>query len=112
MKENWRTQTIPDYVANYNIADFKNNGQKQLVVGVVQFRGMSFVADARSVLYSYDLGTVETQLQMRSLWRCSSGGQSMRLISAVSGVQVPAPPPFFNPLTRKRGFSLPLPRHS
>jgi hypothetical protein len=59
MKENWRTQTIPDYVANYNIADFKNTGQRQLVVGVVQFRGMSFVADARSVLYSYDLGTLK-----------------------------------------------------
>jgi hypothetical protein len=27
-------------------------------------------------------------------WRCSSVGQSMRLISAGSGVQIPAPPPF------------------
>ncbi len=30
------------------------------------------------------------------MWRCSSGGQSMRLISAVSGVQIPAPPPFLH----------------
>jgi TolB-like protein len=59
LKENWRTQIIPDYVANYNIGNFKNTGQRQLVVGVVQFRGISFVADARSVLYSYDLGTVK-----------------------------------------------------
>lgn len=29
------------------------------------------------------------------VWRCSSGGESMRLISAVSGVRVPPPPPFF-----------------
>src|SRR5712692_8076991 len=29
------------------------------------------------------------------LWRCSSAGQSKRLISAVSGVQIPAPPPNF-----------------
>ena len=28
--------------------------------------------------------------------RCSSDGQSMRLISAVSGVQIPAPPPFLS----------------
>lgn len=29
------------------------------------------------------------------MWRCSSVGQSMRLISAESGVRIPAPPPFF-----------------
>ncbi len=34
-----------------------------------------------------------------ALWRCSSAGQSMRLISAESGVQVPAPPPI--PLKRE-----------
>ncbi len=29
-----------------------------------------------------------------ALWRCSSAGQSMRLISAESGVQIPASPPY------------------
>ena len=31
--------TISDYVANYGVQDFKNNRQKQLVVGVVQSQG-------------------------------------------------------------------------
>jgi hypothetical protein len=56
MRENWRTQPIADYIANYGVADFKNNGQKQLVVGVVQSTGLPIVAGARSVLYCYDLG--------------------------------------------------------
>jgi hypothetical protein len=56
IKENWRTMTISDYVANYGVEDFKNNQQKQLVVGVVQSRGFSFLASARSLLYCYDLG--------------------------------------------------------
>lgn len=59
MKENWRTQTINDYVSNYGVADFKNNGQQQLVVGVVQSTGLPFVSSARSVLYCYDLGEVK-----------------------------------------------------
>jgi len=59
MRENWRTQTISDYVANYGVADFKNNGQKQLVVGVVQSTGLPYVSDARSVLYCYDLGEIK-----------------------------------------------------
>ncbi len=58
-KENWRTQVIPDYVANYGVAQFKNNGRRQLVVGVVQSRGFPFVSDARSVLYCYELGLVK-----------------------------------------------------
>lgn len=56
VKENWRTMTINDYIANYGVEDFKNNRQKQLVVGVVQSRGFSFLANARSLLYCYDLG--------------------------------------------------------
>lgn len=59
MKENWRTQTIPDYIANYGVADFKNNGQQQLVVGVVQSTGLPYISEARSVLYCYDLGAVK-----------------------------------------------------
>ncbi len=61
MKENWRTQIINDYVANYGVADFKNNGQQQLVVGVVQSTGLPLVSNARSVLYCYDLGTITGQ---------------------------------------------------
>ncbi len=56
LKENWRTMTINDYVANYGVEDFKNNKQKQLVVGVVQSRGFPFLSSARSLLYCYDLG--------------------------------------------------------
>ena len=56
VKEEWRTMTINDYVANYGVEEFKNNRQKQLVVGVVQSRGFTFLASARSLLYCYDLG--------------------------------------------------------
>jgi len=59
MKENWRTPIINDYIATYNVADFKNNGQKQLVVGVVQSTGVAFISKARSVLNVYDLGEVK-----------------------------------------------------
>lgn len=59
MKENWRTPIINDYIANYNVGDFKNNGQKQLVVGIVQSTGITLISDARSVLQSYDLGEVK-----------------------------------------------------
>ncbi|MBI5606164.1 MAG: hypothetical protein HY879_22750 [Deltaproteobacteria bacterium] len=59
LKENWRTQTISDYIANYGVADFKNNGQQQLVVGVVQSSGLPLISNARSVLYCYDLGVVK-----------------------------------------------------
>ena len=61
LKENWRTMTINDYVANYGVDDFKNNRQKQLVVGVVQSRGFSFLSSARSLLYCYDLGVFQTE---------------------------------------------------
>jgi hypothetical protein len=61
IKENWRTMTINDYLANYGVEDFKNNRQKQLVVGVVQSRGFSFLSSARSLLYCYDLGVFQTE---------------------------------------------------
>jgi len=56
VKEGWRTMTINDYVANYGVEDFKNNRQKQLVVGVVQSQGFLFLSNGRSLLYCYDLG--------------------------------------------------------
>jgi hypothetical protein len=56
VKEGWRTMTINDYVANYGVEDFKNNRQKQLVVGVVQSQGLLFLSNGRSLLYCYDLG--------------------------------------------------------
>jgi TolB-like protein len=58
LKENWKTPVINDYIANYGIADFKNNGQKQLVVGVVQSSGVPLVSEARSLIYCYDLGAI------------------------------------------------------
>jgi hypothetical protein len=65
MKENWRTQIIPDYLANYGVTDFKNNGQKQLVVGIVQSKGYPFIGNARSVLYCYDLGALNPPSQSK-----------------------------------------------
>jgi hypothetical protein len=59
LKENWRTQPISDYVSNYGVADFKNNGQRQLIVGVVQSSGIPIAqvfTSGRSVLNCYDLG--------------------------------------------------------
>jgi TolB-like protein len=58
-KENWKTPVINDYVANYGVADFKNNGQKQLVVGVVQSAGVKLISNPRSVISCYDLGEVK-----------------------------------------------------
>jgi hypothetical protein len=59
VKEGWRTMTINDYVANYGVEDFKNNRQKQLVVGVVQSQGFLFLSNGRSLLYCYDLGLLK-----------------------------------------------------
>ncbi|MBI4765232.1 MAG: VCBS repeat-containing protein [Deltaproteobacteria bacterium] len=56
LKENWKTPVINDYIANYGVADFKNNGQKQLVVGIVQSSGVPLISEARSLIYCYDLG--------------------------------------------------------
>jgi hypothetical protein len=61
LREKWRTPVIADYIANYNVGGFKNNGQDQLVVGVVQSTGpIPFITDARSLLYVYELGEVKT----------------------------------------------------
>ncbi len=56
VKEGWRTMTINDYVATYGVEDFKNNRQRQLVVGVVQSQGFLLLSSGRSLLYCYDLG--------------------------------------------------------
>jgi hypothetical protein len=55
MRENWRTQVISDYIASYGIADFKNNGQQQLVTASVQSGGIPYVSETNSVLFCYDL---------------------------------------------------------
>ncbi len=60
-KENWRTMTIRDYVANYSVEDFKNIKENQLVVGVVQSQGLPLIGNARSVIYCYDLGVVKIE---------------------------------------------------
>ncbi|MBI5583915.1 MAG: hypothetical protein HY892_08840, partial [Deltaproteobacteria bacterium] len=60
-KENWRTMTINDYLANYSVDDFKNIKQNQLVVGVVQSQGLPLIGNARSVIYCYDLGVVKIE---------------------------------------------------
>lgn len=62
LKEVWRTPVIADYIANYNVGGFKNNGQDQLVVGVVQSTGpIPLLTEARSLLYVYELGEVKTE---------------------------------------------------
>lgn len=63
LKENWKTPVINDYVSNYGIADFKNNGQKQLVVGIVQSSGVTLISEARSLIYCYDLGAGSPSLK-------------------------------------------------
>jgi hypothetical protein len=35
LAENWRTRAIPGYIADYQVEDFDNDGQRELVVGVV-----------------------------------------------------------------------------
>ncbi len=52
--------------------------------------GSTVLTVPRSTAFSVD--NTGFMAYMKKAGRCSSGGQSMRLISAVSGVQIPAPP--------------------
>jgi TolB-like protein len=41
LAENWRTKEIPGYIADYQVKDFDNDGQRELVVAMVsQFQAM------------------------------------------------------------------------
>ena len=55
--ENWKTRKISGYVADYQLKDIDNDGQKQIVLALVLSVGGS-VSD-RSVIVSYKMGTQE-----------------------------------------------------
>ncbi len=35
LAENWRTREIPGYIADYQVEDFDNDGERELVVAMV-----------------------------------------------------------------------------
>jgi TolB-like protein len=55
--ENWKTRKISGYVADYQLKDIDNDGQKEIVLALVLSVGGS-VSD-RSVIVSYKMGTQE-----------------------------------------------------
>jgi len=57
MAENWKTQKINGYVADYQLKDIDNDGQNELVLAVVLSVGMSF--NEKSVIVAYKLSPQE-----------------------------------------------------
>ena len=55
--ENWKTRKISGYVADYQLKDIDNDGQKEIVLALVLSVGGSF--SDRSVIVSYKMGTQE-----------------------------------------------------
>ena len=55
--ENWRTRKISGYVADYQLKDIDNDGQKEIVLALVLSGGGPF--SDRSVIVSYKMSTQE-----------------------------------------------------
>jgi hypothetical protein len=53
--ENWRTVTSPGIIADYLIADFKNEGTNSLVLALVNPMLFQSVTGYRSVVFAYDM---------------------------------------------------------
>jgi hypothetical protein len=54
LAENWRTKEIPGYIADYQVKDFDNDGQRELVVAMVsQFKATQWSKD--SVILFFEL---------------------------------------------------------
>ena len=50
----WRTRKFSGYISDYNLGDFDNDGQKELVFAVVKRVGDPVTGDRRSYLVSWD----------------------------------------------------------
>jgi TolB-like protein len=57
-RENWRSRKLPGYMPDYHIADYNNDGRKELVVALVIKYGVG-IAESRSAIVAYELATPE-----------------------------------------------------
>ncbi len=53
--ENWRTVTSPGMIADYLIADFKNEGTNSLVLALVNPMLFQSITGYRSVVFAYEM---------------------------------------------------------
>jgi len=54
LAETWRTKEIPGYIADYQVKDFDNDGEVELVVAVVsKFKGME--TSKKSTIFFFEL---------------------------------------------------------
>jgi TolB-like protein len=52
LAENWRTKEIPGYIADYQVKDFDNDGQRELVVAMVsQFEATKWSKDSHILFF-------------------------------------------------------------
>ncbi|MEW5725497.1 MAG: VCBS repeat-containing protein, partial [Thermodesulfobacteriota bacterium] len=58
VRENWRTKPLPGYLADYQVADYNNDGRLDLVLAVVMKHGTG-VFDSRSAIVAYELASPE-----------------------------------------------------
>lgn len=62
LRQNWRSRELPGALTDYLVADYNNDGRRDLVVAVVM-RASSGVEAARSAIVAYELATPEEMRQ-------------------------------------------------
>jgi len=63
MRAVWRTRKFSGYISDYNLGDFDNDGQDEMVFAVVKKIGDPMTGDAKSYLVSWDPYQQSTQKQ-------------------------------------------------
>jgi len=58
MRENWRSRPLPGALSDYHIADYNNNGRKDLIVAVITAAGEG-ILESRSTIAGYELASPE-----------------------------------------------------
>jgi hypothetical protein len=61
LEPNWETQKLSGCVSDYQVKDLDNDGRPDLVVCLIENRGVSVFGEARSVVVSYQLTTREVK---------------------------------------------------
>ena len=62
LRQNWRSRELPGALTDYLVADYNNDGRRDLVVAVVM-RASSGVEEARSAIVAYELASPEEMRQ-------------------------------------------------
>lgn len=63
MRAVWRTRKFSGFISDYNIGDFDNDGQLEVVFAVVKKVGDPLTGEAKSYLVSWDPSQLEAQAQ-------------------------------------------------